>query len=165
MSYIHIFSCFPQHLCYGSPFLLPMSVSCLLVGNDLFGPPVPPEPRYCCVAPWLDASWLVGWLVGCCVVPGRQAGLLLCCTWLAGWLAGWVAGWMCLAVVPCTVPVPRLEPHRPSAACKRALSTHTNKTSDMTSSRISNMSKGIAPERPSKLGPNRANVTSEQCSS
>ena len=88
MSFIHVFSCFPQHLCYGSPFLLPMSVSCLLVGNDLFGSTVPPEPRYCCVAPWLAA----GWLVGCCVVPGRQAGLLLCCTWLAGWLAGWVAG-------------------------------------------------------------------------
>ena len=49
---------FPQHLCYGSPFLLSLSVSCLIVGNDLSGPPVPPEPRYCllfivvCVVPW-----------------------------------------------------------------------------------------------------------------
>ena len=33
------FAFFPQHLCYGSPFLLSLSVSCLIVGNDLSGPP------------------------------------------------------------------------------------------------------------------------------
>ena len=39
---------FPQHLCWGSPFLLPLSVSRLIAGIKLFIPSVPPGRRCCC---------------------------------------------------------------------------------------------------------------------
>ena len=63
--YTFWFRLFPQHSCWGSPFLPSMNVSWLIVGIELFRTPVPPWLRYrcCCRFRWCVIRTLTnGWL-------------------------------------------------------------------------------------------------------
>ena len=59
---------FPQHSCFGSPFLPPLSVSSLIAGIELFRPPRATRTPllwllWCCTAPPLDLSTYQNWKV------------------------------------------------------------------------------------------------------
>ena len=51
---------FPQDLCYGYPFLLSLSVSCLIVGRDLSRPPCHQSPFVIILIVVLFVPWVPG---------------------------------------------------------------------------------------------------------